>query len=146
MAQQVKSHLQSMRHKKHGFNPWVKKISWRGKWQPTPVFMPGKFHGRRSLLGYSPWGCKESDTTERLHFLSLSLSNTSSMVDFKPQTWIWEDVSLVGSQACVQASSSIPLIQATLLNPESTSKDVSLRLGSSVLNAFLPLHVFLPSF
>ena len=34
------------------------------KWQPTPVFLPGKFHGQKSLAGYSPWGCKESDTTE----------------------------------------------------------------------------------
>ena len=40
------------------------------KWQPTPVFLPGKFHGLRSLVGYSPWGCKESDTTEQLHFTS----------------------------------------------------------------------------
>ena len=39
-------------------------------WQPTPVFFPGKSHGRRSLVGYSPWGGKESDTTEWLHFLS----------------------------------------------------------------------------
>ena len=38
---------------------------WRRKWQPTPVFSPGKFHGQRSLVGYSPWGHKESDTTER---------------------------------------------------------------------------------
>ena len=45
--------------------------SWRRKWHPTPVFLPGKSHGRRSLVGYSPWGCKESDMTERLHFLSL---------------------------------------------------------------------------
>ncbi|KAB0343717.1 hypothetical protein FD754_020643 [Muntiacus muntjak] len=37
------------------------------KWQPTPVFLPGESHGRRSLVGYSPWGHKESDTTERLH-------------------------------------------------------------------------------
>ena len=41
-------------------------IYWRRKWQPTPVFMPGKSHGPRSLVGYSPWGCKELDTTERL--------------------------------------------------------------------------------
>ena len=39
-----------------------------GKWQPTPVFLPGKCHGRRSLVGCSPWGREESDTTERLHF------------------------------------------------------------------------------
>ena len=43
---------------------------WRRKWQPTPVLLPGKSHGRRNLVGYSPWGCKESDMTERLHFLS----------------------------------------------------------------------------
>ena len=47
---------------------WVGKIHWRRKWQPTPVILPGKFHGLRSLVGYSPWGHKESDTTERLHF------------------------------------------------------------------------------
>ena len=54
------------------FVPWVRKIPWRRKWQPTPV--PGKFHGWRSLVGYSPWGRKESDTTEQLHFhFSLSV-------------------------------------------------------------------------
>ena len=60
-----------------GFNPWVGKISWRRKWQPTPVFLPGKSHGRRSLVGYSPWGCKELDMTERLHF-SLSAIKVAS--------------------------------------------------------------------
>ena len=50
------------------FNPWVRKISWRRKWKPTPVFLPGKSHGWRSLVGYNPWSCKVSDTTERLHF------------------------------------------------------------------------------
>ena len=50
------------------FNPWVGKIPWRRKWQPALVFLPGKSHGQRSLVGYSPWSCKESDMTERLHF------------------------------------------------------------------------------
>ena len=39
-----------------GFDPWVRKISWRKNWQPTPVFLPGEPHGQRSLVGYSPWG------------------------------------------------------------------------------------------
>ena len=39
-----------------GFDPWVGKIRWRRKWQSTPVLLPGKFHGQRSLVGYSPWG------------------------------------------------------------------------------------------
>ena len=50
------------------FNSWIGKIPWRRKWQPTPVLLPGKSHAWRSLVGYSPWGCKELDTTERLHF------------------------------------------------------------------------------
>ena len=41
---------------------------WRRQWQPTPVLLPGKSHGRRSLVGCNPWGCEESDTTESLHF------------------------------------------------------------------------------
>ena len=42
-------------------------LLWRRKWQPTPALLPGKSHGWRSLIGYSPWGRKESDTTERLN-------------------------------------------------------------------------------
>ena len=60
------SGCQCKRHKRQGFDPWVGKIPWRGKWQPTPVFLPGKSHGQKSLVGYSPWGRKELDTTERL--------------------------------------------------------------------------------
>ena len=47
---------QYRRHKGHGFYPWVRKIPWRRKSQPTPVFLPGKSHGQKSLVGYSPWG------------------------------------------------------------------------------------------
>ena len=48
------------------FNPWVGKIPCRRKWQPAPVFLSGKSHGQRNLVGYSPWGPKELDTTEQL--------------------------------------------------------------------------------
>ena len=65
VAQTVKHLLQCRRP---GFDPWEGKISCRRKWQPTPVFLPGKSHGRRSLVGYSLWGQKESDMTEQLHF------------------------------------------------------------------------------
>ena len=51
-----------------GFDSWVGKIPWRRKWQPTPVFLPGESHGQRSLVGYSQWGHKESDTIEWFHF------------------------------------------------------------------------------
>ena len=52
------------------FNPWVRKIPWRKKWQHTPVFLPVEFHGWRSQVSYSPWDHKELDTTEWLTFHS----------------------------------------------------------------------------
>ena len=51
-------------------DPSVGKIPWRRKWQPTPVLLPGKSHGQRSLVG--PWGGKDSDTTKRLYLKSLA--------------------------------------------------------------------------
>ena len=55
------SACQSRRHRGHGFDPWVRKILWRRKWQPIPVLLPRKSHGQRSLVGCSPRGCKELD-------------------------------------------------------------------------------------
>ena len=49
---------------RHRFNPWVRKIPWRRAWQPTPVLLPVKSYGQRSLVSYSPWGSKELDTME----------------------------------------------------------------------------------
>ena len=60
------SACQCRRHKRRRFDPWVRKILWSKKWQPTSVFLPGKFHGQRSLVGYSPWGCNKLDMTEQL--------------------------------------------------------------------------------
>ena len=68
------SACQGRRHRRHGFDPWVRRIPWRRKWHLIPVFLPGKSHGQRSLAGYSQWGHKESDTTEPL--------NTLTLVDF----------------------------------------------------------------
>ena len=60
---------------KNEWNNVICSNMWRRQWQPTPVPLPGKSHGWRRLVGWSPWGCKESDTTERLHF-HFSLSCT----------------------------------------------------------------------
>ena len=78
VAQMIK-HLPTMRGRPR-FNPWVGKTLWRRKWQPTPVLLPGKSHGRRSVAGYSPWGLKESDTTERLHFTFATSYSTSDIL------------------------------------------------------------------
>ena len=60
----VRIHLQRTRLRKHGFDPWVGKIHWRRKWQPTPLFLPGKSQGQRNLVCHSPWGHKELDMWE----------------------------------------------------------------------------------
>ena len=64
------------------FDPWVMKIPCRRKWQPTPVFLPGKFHGWRNLLGYSPWGCKESDKWLTAIVHGVAKSQTSDLLFF----------------------------------------------------------------
>ena len=62
------------RHKRHSFDIWVRKVPWRRAWQPTPVFLPGEYHGWRSLAGYCPWG---SQSQTRLKRLSVHAHNVS---------------------------------------------------------------------
>ena len=63
----LSSSSQCRRRKRLVFDPWVGKIPWSRKWQPTPVFLPGESCGQRSLAGYSPWGHNELDTIEQLN-------------------------------------------------------------------------------
>ena len=60
------STCQCRRQKRCKFNPWIGKIPWNRKWHSTSVFLPGKSHGQRSLVVYSPWGRKELDKTEHV--------------------------------------------------------------------------------
>ena len=60
-------HLPGQEMKRHKVGPYDRKVPWRRKWQPTPGFSPGKFQGQRSLVVYSSWGHKESDTTQCTH-------------------------------------------------------------------------------
>ena len=75
VTQQKRIHRHCRRCRRHGFNPRVRKIPWRRKWQPTLVFLPGEPHGQRSLVGCSPWGRKESDVTEWLSTYGNILQN-----------------------------------------------------------------------
>ena len=75
------SACQFRRCSRHRFDRWVRKVRWSGKWQPIPAFLPGKSQGQRRLAGYSPWGNKESDTTEWL--------STHTLVE-----WDWSECKL----------------------------------------------------
>ena len=68
------------------FDPWVGKIPWRRKWQPTSVFLPGKSHGERNLVGYSPWAHKKSDTIEGLSTHTISFTEKRKNSSLK---WRW---------------------------------------------------------
>ena len=87
-TQQATEHTLSGREstcqcRRHGFDPWVGKIPWRRKWQPTPVFLPGESDGQRSLAGYSPRGHKESETMtaseQQRHVTTLALRITGRL-------------------------------------------------------------------
>ena len=86
---------QYRRCKRHQFNPWVGKIPQSRTWQPTPVFLPGKFHGQEILTGSSPWSCKESDMAERTHH-SLLYGSTLTSVHEYWKTYSFDDMDLFG--------------------------------------------------
>ena len=86
------SACQWRRCKRCDLNPWVGKIPWRRKWQPTPVFLPGKFHRQRNLAGYSLWGHKELDTHTHTHTHSYLIVGSlylliPSLILSVPQLW-----------------------------------------------------------
>ena len=80
------SACQCRRHKSLGFDPWVGKIPWRRKWQCAPVFLSGKFHGQKSLAGYSPRGWNESDMTE--HARARTHTHTHTHTHTCWETWV----------------------------------------------------------
>ena len=81
---------QCRRRKRQEFDPWVGKIPWNKAWQPTPVFLPEKSHGQRSLTGYSPRGHKESGTTERLNWTELKRCGFSPLIGKIPWSRRWK--------------------------------------------------------
>ena len=86
------------RHRRHGFNLWVGKIPWRRKLQLTPVFLPAESHGQRSLVGYSPWGHKESDMIEQQSMWGL-------------YNWMW----YLAAFKCLHFSHSLQLLDSQFI-------------------------------
>ena len=89
------------------FDPWVRKIPWRGKWQLTPLFLPGKSYGQRSLVGCSLWGWKESHNLATRQHNSNKNNHHSHQPLFNVSLWI-SFKSLLIFQASIQERSDLP--------------------------------------
>ena len=86
-------HLPTMQET--GFNPWVRKISWRRKWQPTPVFLPGKSHGQRHLVGYSPWKTNKDSVVMQIRlfwiaFHPAGIAHTQLLLQVMQLNVVWK--------------------------------------------------------
>ena len=95
-----------------GFDSSVGKIPWRRKWQSTTALLPGKSHGWRRLAGYSPWGRKESNTTERLHFHFPGVSWLPTFAFQSPKmkrTFFW--VLILKCLVCLHRTVQLQLLQ-----------------------------------
>ena len=96
-------------HQRHGFDPWVRKTPWRWKQQHTPVLLSGKSRGQRGLVGYSPQGCKESDTTE--HCIALWTLTSDVVLSEKG-----EPASVITEQSTVFFAAFIVTLRVSLLS------------------------------
>ena len=100
LAQMVKNLPAKCRRPR--FDPWIRKIPWRREWLPSPVFLPGEFHGQKRLESYSPCGCRDSDSSEWLT-LSLGLQPTRN---WGFQSGIPKDLNRTNNQANMEVDSS----------------------------------------
>ena len=113
----------------------------RRQWHPTPVLLPGKSHGWRSLVGCSPWGCKESDTTERLH-IHFSLSCTGEGNGNPLQCSCLENPSDGGAWWAAIYGVAQNLTWLKRLSSSSSSFVVSFDIGKCESSNFIPLYQY----
>ena len=111
------------RCRRRGFGPWIRKISWREAWQPTPVFLPGESRGQKSLAGYSPWGCRVGHNWSDLAHMLLWILNYSLDIGcislclsltWGSSIWLW---SMRTGSSVLGEGDSTPLQYSCLENP-----------------------------
>ena len=105
---------QCSRRKRHGFSPWVGNIPWRRVWQPTPVFLPWESHGQRSLVGYSSWGCEESDTAKHTEQQAIIKERVDHSQSGKSAAMAWGYLSTTMGKSMWVRTTSHPYQEPTL--------------------------------
>ena len=127
------------------FQPWVGKIPWRRKWQTTAIFLPGEFHGQRSLVGYSPQDYQESDTTKvtqhAQHYLFLILPNLPA--DFSSVNYSIFRIVMIFASLLVFSPRQCPM-QGDFLFPSHQMSDSRRFLSPflSLLTVLSPAHCY----
>ena len=93
----VMNNLLCRRHKRCRFGSWVGMILWNRKWKPAPVFLPGRFHGQRNLVGHNPWGRTESDTAEHTLIFPSHVPGTdcAQQLSFQPHNFAFSKADIV---------------------------------------------------
>ena len=135
-----------LQFRRYTFSPWVRKISRRREWQSTSVFLPGEYHGLRSLASYSPWGHKESDKTERLtckgkreYCLTQVLGESwRDNYNCHLKLFLYQTSRLfcVQQRSCIQT----PIIKSYKIQKELTTwKEMQKEVGSHFLQGDLPI-------
>ena len=104
---------QCRRHKRHRFDPWVGMIPWRRKWQPTPVSLPGKSHGQRSLVGYGPWGRRVGHDWAHTHTDWNPYSHTLGLKESHYSVIHWLLLSYISKSQCYHQKLYSALCQLT---------------------------------
>ena len=120
VAQMVKICLQCGRP---GFNPWVRKVPWRREWQPTPVFLPGEFHGERSLAGYSLWGSQKNQTRFSNYTIMTIISERNGISKLKSRQ---KTDKLFGRRENVETDAVNGKRKTSLFVPQNFRKDLSI--------------------
>ena len=119
-----------------GFDPWVRKIPWSRKCQPTPVFLPWKSHGQRSLVDCSPLGCKELDTTEWLILFIICYSFANIKYSFLPFGNLWWKKTL---DSCFLHR--IPMTKQRRMLLEELMGGIDSRTRTTKLEVIIPVYV-----
>ena len=119
--------------KRCSFDPWVRKTPWRRKWQPTPVFLPGKPHRQRRHDGLQSLGLQESDTTAHTHIHSTKGLRADRQTDVESSVNVFRECWVVARTPCPELTGSIQSL------PAPSSPCLQMPLGQSQARSALPL-------
>ena len=139
---------QCRRHKRDGFDPWVGKIPWRRARKSTLVFLPGEFHGQRTLAGYGPQGHKDSDTTEAIQCTDTPLLTQGLQIHISEDSYYYDVCGIKGFyNICMLEliNKNLPYKKEAKLNKSSTGRSQNIYILMSLFSVrCLEVAIYFP--